>query len=290
MAEETFVAAHLLASMATAPMLLSSLVLAGANANHVPASTSSVLATNHCLVSSRTGRPVPGSQLFSPSGVFALSVAPESVEIDEDEPLAPDGPYAGTTTWWQFMYPNPGYLPPDKSRLCMRSSGNLSLRTSKGKLIWSSHTTGTGRHNYLTMQNNGNLVIRTGTDRPVWSSGTTQTILPGDSTLASGRHLVDRYRQQFGVTPTWLSMRKNGDLVLIQGKRLLWSTGTHVRGAYARLLPRGDFVVYAPSGRVLWRSRTHGKPSFLELTTGCLTFNTRVGTVWSRPATPACRL
>jgi hypothetical protein len=288
--EETTVVIRLMPYLMAAPIALFPLTHAGADAKNMPAANSSVLATNHCLVSSRNGAPVAGAERFSRSGVFTLLVTPESVEIDESEPLAPGGPYAGTTTWWQFMYPNPGYLPPDRSRLCMRSSGNLSLRTSKGKVIWSSHTAGTGRHNYLTMQDYGNVIVRTAKGKVVWSSRTTRTILPGGSTLASGRHLVYRYRQQFGITPTWLIMRKKGDLVMMLGKRLLWSTRTHVRGAYAKLLPRGNFVVYAPSGRVLWRSRTHGRPSFLELTTGCLTFNTSHGTVWSRPRGRTCSL
>ena len=171
----------------------------------------------------------------------------------------------------------------------MRSNGNLALHTSKGKLIWSSHTTGTGRHNYVTMQNDGNLVMRTASGKVVWSSGTTRTILPNGGVLASGQHMVDRYRQQFGITPTWLSMQRGGDLVLALGRRIVWSTGTHVRGAYARLLPHGDLVLYAPSGKIIWRSGTSGRPTFLELVAGCADINTSYGAVWYRPRVRACR-
>src|ERR1700733_8131088 len=60
----------------------------------------------------------------------------------------PDGFTAGTVDWGQFLYPNPGRLNShDKTRLCMRTSGNLVLATSKGKVIWSSHTAGTGGPN-----------------------------------------------------------------------------------------------------------------------------------------------
>jgi hypothetical protein len=79
-------------------------------------------------------------------------------------------------------------------------------------------------------------------------------------------------------------MRTDGDLVLVLGHQVIWSTGTHAKGAYARLLHRGDLVVIAPSGKVLWRSGTHGRPSFLALSTGCLGFNTSYGTVWERPS------
>ena len=71
--------------------------------------------------------------------------------------------------------------------------------------------------------------------------------------------------------------------MLLLGRHVIWNTGTHTKGAYARLLPRGDFAVIAPSGEILWRSGTHGRPSFLELFTGCLTFNTSHGTAWDRP-------
>jgi hypothetical protein len=235
-------------------------------------------------VSDLHGDPVPRALLYSPSGVFQVWVSPESVILNEYENLAPpDGPVASTADWWQFEYPNPGRLPPDRTRFCMQRGGDLTLRTSKGKLIWHSRTAGTGHHNYLRVQDNGNLVVRTGKGRIVWASWTTRTIRPDGFTLGSGRHLVYRYRQQFGITPTWLKMRPDGDLVLLLGRQVIWRTGTHVKGAYARLLPRGDFVVMTPSGTILWRSGTHGRPSYLELVTGCLTFNTNYGKVWARP-------
>jgi hypothetical protein len=275
-------------SLVAAPIMLLSPGPGYHAASQAHAVTGSILHTGQCLVSSLHGYPVAGSQLFSASGVFNVWVQPESVEIDENETL-PGGVGAGTTTWWQFMYPNSGTLPPDRSKFCMQGSGSLTLRTSKGKLIWSSHSAGTGRHNYAKLRNDGNLVIYTSKGRAVWSTRTTRTILPDGSILASGHHLVYRYRQQFGLAPTWLVMRRTGDLVLLQSGRVLWSTRTHVKGAYAELLGHGNFVVYAPSGRVLWLSRTHGRPSFLELTGGCLTFNTSYGTVWSRPR-GACTL
>jgi hypothetical protein len=262
---------------------------AAAAANASPGASASgsaaVLATGTCLVANRTGQGARASRV-SRSGVFTLNVTSQSVQLWETETF-PDGFSAGTVDWWQFAYPNSGSLGDDKSTFCMRVSGSLVLSTSKGKVIWSSHTAGTGRHNYLKVENDGNLVIYTGRGKAVWTSGTTRSIMIAGTTLRSGAHLVYRYRQQFGITPTWLIMRRSGDLVLQRGSDVIWSTRTHVKGARAALLRDGNFVVYSPGGRVLWQSHTRGHDAFLELNCSYLGMSYRgSGTSWNAPAGP----
>ena len=232
-----------------------------------PAAIPSVLLAGHCLIANPHGQG-PGAERVSPNGIFSLQVTGESVDLDENETF-PDGFSAGTWDWWQFLYPTSGPLNDhDKSRFCMRTNGDLVLTTSKGKLIWASHTAGSGRHNELTVRDDGDLTITTPAGKLVWSSGTTRTIWIAGAGLASGQHLVDRYREQFNIAPTWLIMRRDGALVLERAGRVLWTSGTHVSGAHAELLASGDLVIDAPSGRVLWRSRTRAHDAFVELNCG----------------------
>jgi hypothetical protein len=167
----------------------------------------------------------------------------------------------------------------------MRNDGDLVLSTSKGKVIWSSHTAGTGRHNSIRLENDGNLVMYNGRGKAVWATDTTRTIMIAGTTLRSGAYMVYRYRQQFGITPTWLIMRRSGDLVLQRGSDVIWSTRTHVKGAHAMLLRDGDLVVYSPAGKVLWQSRTRGHDAFLELNCSYMSMSYRTGgTSWHAPA------
>jgi len=267
-------------------LTLSGLWVAGApaaSASGIPA----VLGTGKCLVANVYGQGA-GAERESVSGVFALRVTGDSAEIDENETF-PDGFIASTINWWQFL--NSASLNSrDKTRLCMRTSGNLVLSTSKGKVIWSSHTTGTGRHNSVRLENDGNLVMFS-SGKVVWSTRTTRTIMIAGTTLRAGTSLVYRYRQQFGIAPTWLAMKRSGDLVLERRARILWSTHTRVRGSHAALLRDGDFVVYAPGGRVLWQSHTRGHDAFLELNCSYLSMSYRAsGTNWHAPRgpQPAC--
>ena len=273
-----------ISALAAAALALSLAVPAGASAEGI----SPVLATGKCLTANVDGLGA-GAERESLSGVFALRVTGDSVQIAENETF-PDGFGAGTVNWWQFL--SAGRLNSrDKSKLCMRTSGSLVLSTSKGKVIWSSHTAGTGRHNSVRLENDGNLVMYNGRGKAVWSTRTTRTIMIAGTTLRSGTSLVDRYRQQFGIAPTWLAMKSNGDLVLESRSRILWSTHTHVRGAHAALLRSGDLVVYSPAGRLLWQSHTRGHDAFLELNCSYMSLSYRTsGTNWNAPAgpQPAC--
>jgi len=55
-------------------------------------------------------------------------------------------------------------------RLVMRSGGNLVLITSSGRLLWSTHTAGTGRGNYLRMRSDGIAAVYTASGKVIWTS------------------------------------------------------------------------------------------------------------------------
>jgi len=271
-----------ISALAATMFALSGTVPAGSSTDGIPA----VLGTGKCLTANASGQGAKAER-ESTSGVFTLRLTGDSVQLQENESF-PDGFGAGTLDWWQFLYPNTGSLNSyDKSKLCMRTNGDLVLSTSKGHVIWSSHTTGTGRHNSIRLQNDGNLVMYNGRGKAVWATHTTRTIMITETTLRSGAYMVDRYRQQFGITPTWLIMRRSGDLVLQRGTHVIWSTHTHVKGAHAALLRDGDLVVYSPAGKVLWQSHTRGHDAFLELNCSYMSMSYRTsGTSWNAPAGP----
>ena len=273
-----------ISALAATLFALSFAVPADASTDGIPA----VLGTGKCLTANVDGQGA-GAERESLSGVFTLSLTGDSVQLQENESF-PDGFEAGTVDWWQFLHA--GRLNAyDKSKFCMRTNGDLVLSTSKGKVIWSSHTAGTGRHNSIRLENDGNLVMHNDHGKAVWATDTTRTIMIAGTTLRSGAHMVYRYRQQFGITPTRLIMRRSGDLVLQRGSKVIWTTHTHVKGAHATLLRDGDLVVYSPAGKALWQSHTRGHDAFLELNCSYMSMSYRTsGTSWNAPtgSKPSC--
>jgi hypothetical protein len=226
-----------------------------------PPAYRSVLGSRQHLTASRY-LVTPHSTIQSPSGVFALTVEGTSVAINETEPLS-DGTTTGTENWWQFA--TKGYKLNDRSTLTMQHNGDLVLRQSTGRVIWRSHTAGKGRDDYLQLKDDGDLVIRAADGRRIWHSATTATILTAAREIPSGARLVNRYRQQFHITPTYLTMQRDGDLVLTWGSHRTWHSATHRRGAYARISPGGRLEVVSARGAVLWRSPRVGPAASLTL-------------------------
>jgi hypothetical protein len=254
---------RLLATTVTAAALaLSSLASLGTTANaSSPPVYQSVLGSGQHLTASRDLID-PHSTIESPSGVFALTVSGTSVEINEDEPLS-DGTLTGAENWWQFA--TTGYKLHDRSTLTMQRDGDLVLRQSTGRTIWSSHTAGKGKDDYLQLKDDGDLVIRASNGRRIWHSATTSTVLTAAREIPSGSRLVNRYRQQFHITPTYLTMQRDGDLVLAWGRRRMWHSATHRRGAYAELSSGGRLEVVSTHGAVLWRSPSAGRAAWLNV-------------------------
>ena len=247
----------------------------------------SVLRAGQRLTANRTGIG-PHAELVSPSGVFSLQLQGATLELNENQTF-PDGFGAGTDDWFVFLKPKHGnFLPFNKATLRMQANGDLVMYTSKGKVIWSSHTAGTGHHNLLRLQDNGNLVIYTRSGRAVWRLGTTATILKAGQSLPSGGRLVDKYLESLlGVTS--LTMRADGDLVESYDGRVIWSSGTHARGAHLALRHDGDLVILARSGRLLWQSHTRGHDGYIELNCKQVSFSARVlhSHRWAAPAGPS---
>lgn len=190
------------------------------------------------------------------------------------------------------LYPNQGLFPGQARTspngdyyLIQQTDGNLVEYTSAGKAVWTSQTSGhTGAATYLgsdgnvvvysagktplfatateghdsgnlVVQDDGNVVVRDSSGTPLWS-----TQVDGGSKLDAGQWLsVNQYR----TSPNGrylLVEQSDGNLVLLDGKTPIWSSGTdHHPGASAKLQEDGNLVVSASGGAGLWGSATNGK-------------------------------
>lgn len=86
------------------------------------------------------------------------------------------------------------------STLMMRSNGDFLLTDGRGIVRWSAHTAGTGYD--AVFQGDGNLAVYDSSGNPAWTSRTD------------------------GHNGAVLVLRADGNLVISQGKDLLWQTGT----------------------------------------------------------------
>ena len=223
-----------------------------------------------------------------------------------NQPAAPQPPspspaapapteYTHTLQPGQRLYPGDIlYSPSHAYRLVMQGDGNLVLYRG-GKALWSSKTnghnganavmqgdgnfvvylsgkaiwnSGTDHHSgaILDMQDDGNLIVYQ-SGKAIWSTGT------GNSPSHSSGHSVGsgywlrpgtiiyssnhRYR---------LVMQGDGNLVVYQGGKALWSTSTQGhQGAQAVMQGDGNLVVYW-NGKAIWNSGTdHHDGAILDM-------------------------
>ncbi|MEV0400473.1 hypothetical protein [Actinoallomurus sp. NPDC050550] len=161
----------------------------------------------------------------------------------------------------------------------MQTDGNLVVYSKAKKALWDS---GTGRHPgaFLAVQNDSNLVIYSKAKKALWTrSITIERLQPGYS-LKAGQAVKSpngRYT---------LLMQTDGNLVLYQGKKALWSTitGRHP-GAYTLMQTDGNLVVYGTDRKPLWYSNTAGHPgAFLEVQNdgNLVIYGTNNKPLWSR--------
>lgn len=86
------------------------------------------------------------------------------------------------------------------------------------------------------------------------------------SALAAGENILSQKEylyagQQIVYTCYYrLTMQADGNLVLYERSRALWSSNTAGRGAYAAMQADGNLVVYNWSHQAVWSSGTYGNP------------------------------
>ena len=214
--------------------------------------------------------------LRSQSGEFSLSVASGYIELDQTVRITgPRGDdWLQTGVWHREDTFGPPVAERDHTVLQLKRNGNLVLVTQRGRLLWTTHTKGSGAHNRLVVRNNGNLVMYNGAGKRVWASWTTPAILGAGESLQSGQHLVDRWDSSFiGYKVVTITMQRSGNLVYRCRQTVNWSTHTHVPGSHVDMQDNGNVVLRAPDGRRLWSTHTKGVP--YDYFTGAAVFSLR---------------
>lgn len=149
------------------------------------------------------------------------------------------------TLWHSRSYGQPG------ARLVLQTNGNLVIWRGS-QPVWSTRTA--GRMLRLAVQNNGHLVLYTASKAIAWTQQMIYERLTAPNIIARGQALFTRDRKYA------LGMQTDGNLVLFQGRKGIWSTRTSGRpNTYAQLHPDGNFVLLQ-NGRAIWSTRTSRYP------------------------------
>jgi hypothetical protein len=119
---------------------------------------------------------------------------------------AGEKPMSGGNPWALELHApydlNPGKtLRTNRIALTMQKGGNLVLRDTSSKIIWSSGTHRTGA--YAEFQSDGNLVVYVNGRQAVWASGT------------------------FGHDGATLVLQADDNMVIFDGHNAIWATGTN---------------------------------------------------------------
>ena len=164
-----------------------------------------------------------------PPAVSLPPTFPSAAGPKKDEPVRPPWRRAGGRP------PAGPHVPPPKGKAGPRTeavhvaSGSSPSRKASAKAAASSRsTTGPSRaaSHWQTRYVHGTTVLRPG-----------------------GQIRTNRLR---------LILQKNGDLVLRDQGKVVWSTGTHASGTHAVFQADGNFVLYGKDDRTLWSTRTDG--------------------------------
>jgi peptidoglycan/xylan/chitin deacetylase (PgdA/CDA1 family) len=224
-------------------------------------------------------------------------------------PAAPT-PVAPTTTFSSGATLDSGSSitsPSGQFTLTMTTGGDLTLAVTNGPVIF---RTGTAGHPgaTATVSSDGQLVVSDGSTT-LWTSphqlagahvtlgddGRLATV--ADSTTAWSTHPYSRLAAGSRLEPGWsitsnngrcrLVEKSNGSLVLLaaDGQTFWRAPYVPVAGSHAALQRDGNLIVVAPSGHVIWSSRTprYGGAKLVVTDVGHVSLATRVGVVWSTP-------
>jgi hypothetical protein len=158
-------------------------------------------------------------------------------------------------------------------RLVMEKVGNLILYSTSNKVLWSTATAGDGNYFVLFNSNPALAEVETPAGKAAWSIAT----LYGGQSLAAGQFIVNgNFR--------FVVQARDGNVVLYEGGKALWSTGTtRHAGDHLAMQRDGNLVVYS-GNKPLWSSGTAGHAgAHLAIVNGRVAILSSGGAVlWSR--------
>ena len=141
--------------------------------------------------------------------------------------------------------------------LAMQADGDLVVYQGD-RPIWSSGTDhgGNGRY-YLSLQDNGNAIIYSAARKAIWATNTAVGV--GRTELVAGTELKGGSWLESSDGHYRLAMQADGDLVVYQGDRPIWSSGTDHGGNgryYLSLQDNGNAMIYSAARKSVWATNT----------------------------------
>lgn len=225
-------------------------------------------------------RLVSGATVTSPAGKYRLV-------MQTDGNLVERRVAGNVAIWTSRTAGRPG------AGLIVQTDGNVVVYPRTGRAVWSTRTSGSGVT--LSIQDDGNLVVRASSGRALWTSGADRPTAPppaGDvlragqtwtsshpsyysgsrefqAFLSGGMFSLQQETPQTGtgvwsagllvgdvLTPTTLTLQRDGNLVLLAAGRVNWSSGTAGSGTANTLTIQddGNIVIRNSAGRAVWAS------------------------------------
>jgi endoglucanase len=178
-----------------------------------------------------------GASLVAASGEHRLTVG-----ADGDVTLRRG---SGPVLWHTGTTGNPG------ARLVQQASGALEVRARSGATLWRTPVASPGARSIIkpdgvlySVDTAGRLVWKSTTDGPALKTTDSDRVASGGLLLAG---------ESIASGDVRLTMRADGDLVLTRAGATVWRTGTATRGAVARVTVAGELQV-VQGQTVLWSS------------------------------------
>jgi hypothetical protein len=140
----------------------------------------------------------------------------------------------------------------------LQHDGNFVLYNREDRAVWNTGTPGhTGAH--LQVQNDNNVVLYASNGGLLWSTSTWAAQPSGCRDLRANQQFLPGYGVSACNGSTRLTLQTDGNLVLKDGSKVLWSSGTAGKDArFAMLQNDGNFVIYDSDDQAIWNTGVVG--------------------------------
>jgi hypothetical protein len=211
---------------------------------------------------------MPGEQLKVNQKIFSANGAYSLVQQEDGNLVVYDS--QNTAIW------SSGLKGPTARRCIMQEDGNLTQHPAGyNQVLWSTQTKG-NKGAYALLQDDGVLTVVNQNNQIIWRSMAAKAKTPAKAAATtqtasakSGAAGADRLVAEQELLPTKfitsangkykLIQQEDGNLVIYQGNRPTWSTGTNGRKIQRCVMQKdGNLVLYDIFKDAVWASNTHG--------------------------------